>query len=49
MLITAAPRVRPSVGFSAIARMMLSPMCCATSHVIVVVVSLSVMSTVSAV
>ncbi len=46
---TGAPRVRPSVGFSAIARMMLSPMCCATSHVIVVVASSSVTSTVSAV
>src|SRR5262245_7521042 len=38
----------PSVGFSAIARIVLSPMCWATSQVIVVVTSSIVTSTVSA-
>src|SRR3954471_15461834 len=45
---TAAPRIRPSVGFSAIARIDESPMCWATSHVIVVVSPPIVTSTVSA-
>ena len=43
------PRTRPSVGFRAIARTVESPMCWATSHVIVVVSPPSSTSTVSAV
>src|SRR3954468_4291013 len=45
---TGAPRTNPSVGFNATARIEESPMCCATSHVIVVVSPPMVTSTVSA-
>ena len=45
---TSAPRCMPSVGFSAIARTMLSPMCSATSMVIVRVSPPTVVSTSSA-
>src|SRR6266496_1761365 len=46
---TGAPRTSPSVGFRAMARTTDSPMCCATSHVIVSVTSPSVRFTFSAV
>ena len=42
---TSAPRCMPSVGFSAMQRTMLSPMCSATSMVMVVVVPPTVVST----
>ena len=45
---TSAPRCMPSVGFSAIARTMLSPMCSATSMVIGRVSPATVVSTSSA-
>src|SRR6476646_11001664 len=48
VLCTGAPRTSPSVGLSAIARIEESPMCCATSHVIVVVSPPIVTSTVNA-
>ncbi len=48
VLMTSAPRMRPSVGCSAIVRTTLSPMCCSTSSVSVRVVSARVTSTCSA-
>ena len=48
VLVTSAPRTRPSVGCMEIARTMSSPMCCSTSRVSVRVSSPSVTSTCSA-
>ena len=49
MFVTGTPRTRPSVGFSAMVLTVESPMCCATSHTIVVVSPSSVRSISSAV
>ena len=38
-VVTGAPRTRPSVGCIAMARTWLSPMCCATSRVSVIVLA----------
>ena len=48
VLVTSAPRTRPSVGSSEIARTRLSPRCCSTSRVSVRVAPPRVMSTCSA-
>ena len=48
VLVTSAPRTRPSVGCMEIARTMSSPMCCSTSSVSVRVSSSSTTSTCSA-